>query len=341
MIKHFISFIIFSSALLLHCYAQDKTGSPEENLPPYITRITQFGERADFSHDGTKILFVEKTYGDVYEVELATGTISLITGHFYHGGFTRALYLANGDVLLSGCTSFDAEDPHVNRQIKAELWIMDKSYTTPPVRLGTKCSEGPAVSRKNMKIAWTVAYRQYPETMKQGQYVFYMADVIYKSGEPELANKKLLLDNTGTDFTDMEVQNFIPPDENKITFSAYGYQGTEVMTLDLRSWEIKNMSNADDQYDEPEGIYPDGKYTLVECDRETGAVDIYKLKLDGSGKLTRMTFFSDYKGYKSSNPVVSDDGKYMAFQMARSTDLAGIGYGIFIMDLEKAAKYLP
>jgi Tol biopolymer transport system component len=327
--------------ILIKGNAQNKPGSPEENLPPYITRLTQFGERADFSNDGTKILFVEKTYGDVYEVELASGTISLITGHFYHGGFTRALYLANGDILLSGCTSFDAENPHQNRQIKAELWILDKSYKQPPTRLGTKCSEGPAVSRKHMKIAWTVAFRQYPDTMEEGQYVFYIADVIYQNGKPELANKKLLLDNTGTDLTDMEVQNFVPPEENLITFSAYGFQGTEVMTLDLLTGEIKNMSNAPDQYDEPEGIFPDGKYTLVECDKETGAVDIYKLKLDGSGELQRVTFFSDYKGYKSSNPVISDDGKYMAFQMARSADLAGIGYGIFIMDLEKAAKYLP
>lgn len=341
MIKYLFSLLICSTVLLLQSQAQDKPGSPEDNLPPYITRITQFGERADFSHDGKKILFVEKTYGDVYEVELATGIIKLITGHFYHGGFTRALYLANGDVLLSGCTSFDAENPHVNRQVKAELWILDKSYRKPPVRLGTKCSEGPAVSRKHLKIAWTVAYTQYPDTMKKGQYVFFMADVVYKEGMPELANKKMILDNTGLDIKDMEVQNFIPPDETAITFSAYGYQGTEVMTLDLKTGEIRNMSNAPGQYDEPEGIYPDGKYTLVECDRETGAVDIYKLKLDGSGELERMTFFSDYKGYKSSNPVVSDDGKYMAFQMARSADLAGIGYGIFIMDLEEAAKHLP
>jgi len=28
----------------------------------------------------------------------------------------------------------------------------------------------------------------------------------------------------------------------------------------------------------------------------------------------------------------------MAFQLAKSTDLAGIGYGIFIMDLKKAKK---
>jgi Tol biopolymer transport system component len=46
----------------------------------YLKRVTQFGERADWSHDGKKILFVEKTYGDVYEIELATGKIFLLTG---------------------------------------------------------------------------------------------------------------------------------------------------------------------------------------------------------------------------------------------------------------------
>jgi hypothetical protein len=105
--------------------AQPKSGNPADNLPENIRRITQFGERADFSHDGKKILFVEKTYGDVYEVELSSGKISLITGHFYHGGFTRALYLANDDVLLSGCTRFNAANPHINRQKNANYgyWI--------------------------------------------------------------------------------------------------------------------------------------------------------------------------------------------------------------------------
>jgi len=315
--------------------AQQKSGNPGDNLPANIKRITQFGERADFSHDGKKILFVGKTYGDVFEVELATSKISLITGHFYHGGFTRALYLANDDVLLSGCTSFDAANPHINRQMKAELWVLDKSYTKPPVRLGTKCSEGPAVSRKNLKIAWTVAQSQYPDSLEKGQYLFYMADIVYENGVPKLSNKKVILNNLKTEFKDMEVQNFVPPLEKTMTFSAYGYQGTEVMLLNLESGAITNMSNADKQYDEPEGVFPDGKFTTVECDKETGAVDIYKLTLDGSGHLERLTFFSNYKGYKSSNPVVSDDGMFMAFQAARSTDLAGIGYGIFLMKLKK------
>lgn len=338
MYKTVFATIVICLVLSASGFAQNKPGDPSENLPPYIKRLTHFGQRADFSHDGKKILFIEKTYGDVYEYNLKTGVIDLITNHFYHGGFTRALYLANGDVLLSGCTSFDAANPHVNRQKKAELWVLDKSYTKPPVRLGTKCSEGPAVSRKNMKIAWTVAAVQYPDQMDEGEYAFYTADIVYDNGVPKLANKKKILDNKDTPFHDMEVQNFIPPDEKALTFSAYGYQGTEVMTLNLETGKITNMSNAPGEYDEPEGIFPDGKSTLVECDKETGAVDIYKLKLDGSGDIQRVTFFSDYKSFKSSNPVVSDDGKYMAFQTAKATDRAGVGYGIFLMDLEAAAK---
>jgi len=36
----------------------------------------------------------------------------------------------------------------------------------------------------------------------------------------------------------------------------------------------------------------------------------------------------DYEGGKASNPVISTDGRFMAFQSARTTDPAGVGYGI-------------
>ena len=80
----------------------------------------------------------------------------------------------------------------------------------------------------------------------------------------------------------------------------------------------------------------------MECDRHnskgTGQIDIYKLKLDGSGDVERLTYFADFQGYKSSNPVVSDDGRYMAFQVARVGDWAGVGRGIFIFDLNEVNK---
>jgi hypothetical protein len=330
--------VILVGTLFFECLGQaaGKAGvSPLDELPGYIKRVTHFGQRADFPHDGKRILFLEKTFGDVYEVELETGVIRPMTHHYFHEGYTRALYLANGDILLSGARHFDANDPWASRSEKnAELWILKKDLSGPPVPLGEKCSEGPAVSRKHMRIAWT-----------QGG-AFYMADIVYKNGKPELANKKKILDKRDLPFeTGLETQNFRPPDEKELIFSAYGYQGTEVMGLDIETGKVVNYSKAPDEYDEPEGIFPDGMYTLVECDKHnrkgTQYIDIYKLALDGSGKTQRLTFFSNYDGYKASNPVVSDDGRYMAFQVAKRGDMAGVGRGILIFDFksyEKAEK---
>lgn len=308
--------------------AQSQQGkSPLDELAPYIKRVTHFGQRADWSHDGKRLLFIEKTFGDVYEVELATGIIRPMTHRYFHEGYTRALYLSNGDILLSGARTFDANDPWPSRsEKKAELWVLKKDLSGPPVPLGEKCSEGPAVSRRDMRIAWT-----------QGG-AFYMADIVYEAGVPRLKDKKKILDKKDLSFDcGLETQNFRPPEENELIFSAYGYQGTEVMGLNLETGKVTNYSQAPDQYDEPEGIFPDGRHTLVECDKHNRKgsqyVDIYKLALDGSGATERITCFGDYPGYKASNPVVSDDGTSIAFQFARIGDPAGVGRGLLILDL--------
>ena len=170
-----------------------------------------------------------------------------------------------------------------------------------------------------------------------------MADIVYENGKPGLANRKKILDKRDLPFeTGLETQNFRPPDEKELIFSAYGYQGTEVMGLDIETGKVVNYSQAPNQYDEPEGIFPDGKHTLVECDKHnrkgTQYIDIYKLALDGSARTERVTLFSNYAGYKASNPVVSDDGRYMAFQFAKRGDMAGVGKGILVFDLESYVK---
>jgi hypothetical protein len=70
----------------------------------------------------------------------------------------------------------------------------------------------------------------------------------------------------------------------------------------------------------------------------TQHVDLYKLALDGTGRTERITYFCDYPGYKASNPVVSDDGRYSAFQFARAGDPAGVGRGLLVLDLAARAK---
>ena len=321
---------------------QEEVENPAEHLPRWITRLTRFGERADWSHDGKKILFLEKTYGDVFEVDVVGKIIRPVTHHYHHLGYTRALYLANGDILLSGPEAFDPKNPHVSRE-QCFLYVLDKSLTKPPVALGTKCSEGPAVSRRRMHIAWTHVSAQYPEELPAGASRMLEADIVYENGKPGLANQRVIVESRELPFKcTLETQNFRPPDEKELTFSAYGHQGTDVCGIDLSTKKVTNYSNAPDQYDEPEGIFPDGRFTLVECDRQnrkgSGYVDLWKLKLDGSGQLERLTFFSDAPGYKASNGVISDDGRFLAFQMAKAKDPAGVGYGIFVYEFAKAKK---
>jgi Tol biopolymer transport system component len=126
-----------------------------------------------------------------------------------------------------------------------------------------------------------------------------------------------------------------------MTFTCYEPHGTaSVMGIDLETGSVTNFSKAPGTYNEPEGIFPDGEHTCVEADRQmqqlggrggSGQIDIWKLALDGTGTdFVRLTHFNDYEGWKASNPVVSTDGRFMAFQVAHSADQAGVGYGILV-----------
>jgi hypothetical protein len=339
---------LLSSSLALTCVAavaaeEIKPGeSPADHLPAHITRLTGFGERADWSPDGRRLLFLSKTFGDALELDLETKLIRNRTAHYPHYGYTRALYLTNGDILLSGPVQFDPKKASEARE-QCWLFVLDRSGTKPSMPLGTKCSEGPAVSRKRLHIAWTHVAAEYPDDMVPGSSRMQEADIEYENGQPRLVNQRLIINSRDLPFAcTLETQNFRPLAEQELTFSAYGYQRTEACGIDLSTKKIVNYSNAPGQYDEPEGIYPDGQYTLVECDKQNrqgaGHVDLWKLKLDGSGAYERLTYFSDYPGYKASNPVVSDDGRFIAFQMARSREAAGVGHGIFLYDIEKARR---
>ena len=96
------------------------------------------------------------------------------------------------------------------------------------------------------------------------------------------------------------------------------------------------------EYNEAEGLSPDGKWVLVESSHDQGSadrqtfryIDIWKLALDPSAAFARMTRFSDYEGRKAANPVVSPDGSAFAFQAGRASDPPGVGYGIFVMRLK-------
>jgi Tol biopolymer transport system component len=316
-----------------------KAGSPEGQLPPNITQLTGFGERAAWSPDDKRIAFMSKSFGDAFEIDLATRRIRLLTGHFVHPGFLRVQYLPSGDLFLIGARTFT--DIRTTRSRDQEMWVLDADAKAPPVPLDHKISEGVAISRKAMKIAWSNTRGQYPDLLAEGESVVYTADIVSKDGVPSLANKKEVLRAKAPECT-LEAQDF-RNDDTELIYTCYRSPYADVFGIDLTSGKVTTYRKLADEYNEVEGTSPDGKWTLVESSREQGGperqnsryIDIWKLRLEAnSNNFVRLTRWGDFEGYKASNPVVSNDGKRIAFQSARNDEPAGVGHGIFVLTLK-------
>lgn len=318
-------------------FAQRKKGSPLDHLPPNISQLTYFGERADISPDNRRVAFMAKSFGDAFVIDLDTRIIRCLTCSIPGTAFLRVMHLSTGDYILIGPERF--RDLRTSRHEDNELWFLSRNPGSRPVRLGQKMSEGAAISKKALRIAYSETHSQNPD-LAHGASRLVVADV--DPSGPSLRNRKVVYESADNRCV-IEAQDFYDND-SKLTFSCYEPKGmASVMSVDLQSGKVENMSKAPGTYNEPEGIFPDGQYTCVEADRQVQTlggeggfrnIDIWKLRLDGTGKdFVRLTRFNDYEGWKASNPVVSTDGSFMAFQVAHTADEAGVGYGIMIMKL--------
>jgi Tol biopolymer transport system component len=311
--------------------------SPEDNLPTGFTRLTSFGERASWSPDGTRIAFMSKSFGDAFVVDAATRATRLLT-HYPHAGFLRVQFLPNGDYLLIGASTFT--DIQTTRSRDQEMWILEGAGTpgSRAVPLGHKISEGVAISRRGMRIAWSNTHGQYPDLLQDGESVIYTADIATDAGDqPRLVNKKEVIRARRPECT-LEAQDF-RRDDTELIYTCYRTPYADVFGVDLGTGAVTAYRKIASEYNEVEGIFPDGKHALVESSREqvqhdSNHIDIWKLKLaPASTDFVRMTRWGECPGFKASNPVVSPDGRRIAFQSARSKDAAGVGYGIFVMQV--------
>jgi WD40-like Beta Propeller Repeat len=317
--------------------AQQKPGNPEDAPPPGVSRLTSFGERASWSPDGRRIAFMEKSFGDAFEVDLQTRAIRLLT-HYPHAGFLRVQYLPNGDYFLIGARTF--EDIRTTRSRDQEMWVLPRDFRPGDraVALGHKISEGVAISRTAMKIAWSNTRGQYPDALAEGESVIYTADVVEDQGKLALANKKEVIRAKAPECT-LEAQDFRRND-TELIYTCYRSPFADVFGIHLATGKVTTYRKLPGEYNEVEGIFPDGEYTLVESSREqieqnSNYIDLWRLKLEPDSRdFVRLTRWGDTPGFKASNPVVSTDGRTIAFQSARSKDAAGVGYGIFLMKVD-------
>jgi hypothetical protein len=291
-----------------------KPGNPLDHLPANIEVLTHFGERADISPDNQRVAFMTKSFGDAMLIDLKTRAITCLTCNVPAAAFLRVMHLVTGDYILIGPDHF--EDIHTSRTRDNELWFLSKERGAKPIKLGQKMSEGAAISKKSLKIAFSQLREQAPD-LAPGTSRLMVADLDLADGVPKLINKKTVYESKDRSCV-LEAQDFYDHDR-KMVFTCYEEQGAEegasVMGIDLQTGQVTNFSKAPGTYNEPEGIFPDGLYTAVEADRQCewlggerghGNIDIWKLKLDGTGKdFTRLTHFN-------------------------TDDPAGVGYGILI-----------
>lgn len=319
----------------------NKPGNPAFSLPAGSTLISSFGERPVFSPDGSKIAFIGRSYGDAFEMNLQTGVIRNLTAHMPHKGFLRIHYLHDGSYLLLGPHEILA-DKAAMRFGGIELWWMDAKASRPAQRLNVHVSEGIALSRERNRVAWAElppgqtgvkAFATAPTTMK-------VADVEIAGGKATLTSVKTVITSSDVPGCPVEAQDFLPGDRG-LTFPCYGKQ-TRVMSVDFATRKTTVYPTPPQLYGEVEGIFPDGRHTLVECshDREVGT-DLCMLELKATKpEYRRITRIMDYGGWKYGNPTVSPDGRLIAAQIGGATESpadAGAGEGIVLIRVPASA----
>jgi hypothetical protein len=338
-----IGLVVWLAALQTQS-SRRESGNPLDHLPPKVEMLTHFGERADISPDNQRVAFMAKSFGDAMVIDLATRTIRCLTCNVPGAVFLRVMHLPSGDYILVGPDHF--EDIRTSRTRDNELWYLSKTPGSKPVKFHEKMSEGVAISKSSMTIAYSQIHAQAPE-IPEGASRLIVATVKIADGVASLENRRTVYESKNESCT-LEAQDFFDRD-TKMTATCYEPGGlASVMVLDLTTGGMTNMSKAPGTYNEVEGIFPGGQYTCVEGDRQvaelggqhgSGNIDIWKLKLDGTGRdFERLTRFNDYEGGKASNPVVSTDGRFLAFQAARTADPAGVGYGILLYWLDRKSS---
>ena len=341
--RKFAVFYMYLTFILTNQGSSQTIESLMKDLPPYFSILTTWGLRPEWDENSENIYFLDKMVGNVFKINIKTRQISSVTAGFYHAGIFRVLCLANGDLLLGvGGKTFDPENPEKNRH-KLEMYILKKGETKNPVSLGEYFDEGPAISRKSMKIAWTLP----------GQREICMADIKYINGIPQLTNKKIIISyKDSSAYVRLETQDFRPPDDNELIYTHYwgdakdSFHHSQTFGYNLETGKTTDYTHLPDSYNEVEGIFPDGKFTMIESDRHQPKerrnqykLDIYRLKLDGSGDAERLADFSTrYPNVlRSDNPVVDKTGKFIALQFGFTAG-SGNGQGIFLFDLDMYEK---
>lgn len=344
-VSRFVRFILTlgAASTAASLAGQDRLAAEAAPSLASAIELTPFGGRASFSPDGRKIVLVGKTYRDAYEIDIATRRIRNLTASFPHQGIMRIQYLPTGDFLVTAPRIHNGP----NTRAHLEMWVLRKDLSRGLEPLGEQVFEGIAVSKKRNLIAWTVVSPELgPKENWQLAFVRptkrYVAEIAYRNGRPQVINKREIMARLPSECSFIEPQDF-RDDDREMVYScmAMAPTGIRISVMGNRLADDRNIIyySKPGEYDEVEGIAPDGSWATVECGAQDKPglpeLDICKLDLREGGLLS-LLMRGRVPGSTSdiSNPIVSPDGKWLVFQRSDSASgEIGEGYGIYMYRL--------
>src|SRR5438046_344394 len=173
---------------------------------------------------------MSNSFCDAMVIDLKTRIIQCLTCNVPGAAFLRVMHLVTGDYILIGSDHF--ENIHASRARDNELWFLSKERGSKPVKLDQKMSEGAAISKKSLKIAFSQTPDQAPD-LAPGASRLIVAELDL-SGAPKLANKKTVYESKDRSCV-IEAQDFYDNDQ-KMVFTCYEPNGAaSVMGIDLAS----------------------------------------------------------------------------------------------------------
>src|SRR3954462_426090 len=181
---------------------------PLQHLPSNIEVLTHFGERADISPDNQRVAFMAKSFGDAMLIDLKSRVITCLTCNLPGAAFLRVMHLISGDYILIGPDHF--EDIHTSRARDNELWFLSKERGSKPVKLDQKMSEGAAISKKSLKIAFSQTPDQAAD-LAPGTSRLIVAELDVSGETPKLMEKKTVYESKDRSCT-IEAQDFYDSD---------------------------------------------------------------------------------------------------------------------------------
>ena len=169
----------------------------------------------------------------------------------------------------------------------------------------------------------------------------YVAEIVYRGGRAAIADKREIMPKLPEGCGFVEPQDFRDGDR-ELVFSCLGAADgkplVSVMGYNLESGHFTTYRRVVSEYNEVEGLAADGSWATVECGKQESAalppLDICALELKPNGKMRPLVVRTSGTTADVSNPVVSPDGKSIAFQKSDATvGEAGEGMGLYLIKL--------